>query len=104
MLQIKSDEINVVDKIAYNSYLNTVKLEDNKYWVRLPFKTNIPELPINWQSLGQLYSFRSSLSKNQSHLKCYHNIIQEKVSRKFIKVVPDAKVSKCTLFATSWCN
>ena len=97
VLGIKNNEINIEDKIAYNSYLNTVEFHDNKYWVRLPFKPNSPELPINYsQSLGQLYSLRSSLSKNLSHLKCYHNIIQEQVSRKFIEIVPNAKVSHGT--------
>ena len=70
------------DKIAYDSYLNTVEVEDNIYLVRLPFKPNSSELHIDYsQSLGQLYSFRSC-----------HNITQEHVSRKFIEVLPDDKV------------
>ena len=94
---IDTNEINFEDKIAYDSYLNTVKFENGKYWVRLPFRPNCGSLPNNYaQALGQLYSLRSNLSKNVDMLNCYNNIIEEQLTRKFIEIVPHARVTNET--------
>ena len=90
---INTNEVDNEDKFAYDSYLDSVKFEHGRYWVRLPFKPNFSGLPTNYkQALGQLYSLRSNLSRNPDYLNCYNNIINEQISRKFIEVVPDAKV------------
>ena len=93
---IKQNEPSPEDNISYQAYLDTLKYENNKYWVRLPWKVNCPSLPTNYSmALGQLKSITKAL-KDQNDLKNYHDIIQTQLENDFIeKIEPTSITEHC---------
>lgn len=76
------------DTLSYQAYLDTVKFEDQQYWVRLPWKINCPSLPTNYNmALGQLKSLTSSL-ETRDELMFYHEQILAQLDNKFIETAP----------------
>ena len=77
---------------SYQDYLDTVQYRDNQYWVKLPWRTDKPELPVNYRkALGQMHSLVKELQRKGDHLQLYHQIIQDQVRANFIEEVPHAK-------------
>ena len=77
---------------SYQEYLNTVQYSDGQYWVKLPWRTNKPELPVNYRkALGQMHSLVKELQRKGDHLQLYHQIIQDQLRAKFIEEVPHAR-------------
>lgn len=78
------------DRLAYQSYIDTVEYRDNKYHVRLPWKVNTPSLPSNYSmALGQLKTLTSAL-QSRDEVKMYHDIIKSQLDNDFIEMVPRA--------------
>ncbi|XP_069166805.1 uncharacterized protein [Procambarus clarkii] len=76
------------DDWTYKQYLDSVICRDNQYWVRLPWKLNHPQLPVNhFIAQNQLRSQVLCLQRQPENLKLYHEIIQKQLDDKFIEVV-----------------
>ncbi|XP_069159388.1 uncharacterized protein [Procambarus clarkii] len=59
-----------------------------QYWVRLPWKLNHPQLPVNYfMAASQLKSQLIPLKKQPDKLNMYHQLIQQQLDSKFIEVV-----------------
>ena len=86
---INSNEPPPEDRITHKHYLETVKYENGQYWVSLPWKLNVPDLPTNYKlAKGQLCTLLSRVSKNENHLQLYDDIIKEQLKNGFIEKVP----------------
>ena len=82
---------------SYQDYLDTVQYQEGQYWVKLPWKTNKPELPTNYRkALGQMYSLVRELQRKGDHLQLYHQIIQDQQKANFIEEVPLATPAENT--------
>ncbi|XP_076044801.1 uncharacterized protein LOC143027401 [Oratosquilla oratoria] len=85
------------DVKAFKHCEGTVKYEEGKYWVELPFKTNHPFLPHNYGlALGQMHHHRKRFKDQPELLQCYHNIIMEQLKAGVIEEVVDPIVSTNT--------
>ena len=81
------------DKYAYEHFLESVQFHSGQYWVRLPWKPNPPQLPINFRmALGQLYSLLSTLRHKVNYLEHYHKVINEQLQLQFIEKVPEREL------------
>ena len=83
---ISPDESAVSDDTAYHSFMESVKYQDNKYWVRLPWKRDAPTLPNNYsrakaQALSQLRKLRA----NPEMLATYDRILQDQLKNGFVE-------------------
>ncbi|KAK6009150.1 hypothetical protein OSTOST_25951 [Ostertagia ostertagi] len=79
------------DVICLDFFNNTTRYDEDecRYYTRLPFKSEPPEVPENFQySLSCLRSNWKTLSKDPEHLRKYHAIIQDQIQRSIIKEVP----------------
>ncbi|XP_069175520.1 uncharacterized protein [Procambarus clarkii] len=75
------------DDWTYKQYLDSFIYRDNQYWVRLPWKLNHPQLPINhFMAHNQLRSQVLRLQRQPENLKLYHEILQKQLD-KFMEVV-----------------
>nr|XP_045590455.1 uncharacterized protein LOC123752449 [Procambarus clarkii] len=67
-----------------------VKVLDNQYWVRLQWKLNHPQLPVNYfMASTQLNSQSGRLRKQPDKLQLCHALIQQQLTNKFIEVVKE---------------
>ena len=83
---ISPDEQSVSDDVAYKLFLKTVKYEDNKYWVRLPWRTNAPSLPNNYQrARSQCLSLLNKLRRKPETLAHYGKILNQQLELGFIE-------------------
>ncbi|XP_069168017.1 uncharacterized protein [Procambarus clarkii] len=89
-LGIVPDQPSPDDTWMYQQYLDTVIFQDNQYWVRLPWKLNDPQLPVNYfMASTQLNSQLARLRKQPDKLQLYHALIQQQLANKFIEVVEE---------------
>ncbi|XP_069194216.1 uncharacterized protein [Procambarus clarkii] len=66
----------------------TLFYRDKQYWVRLPWKLNHPQLPVNYfMATSQLKSQLIRLQRQPDKLNMYHQLIQQQLVSKFIEVV-----------------
>lgn len=78
------------DCLAYHSYIDSVQFTGNKYYVRLPWKLNCPQLPSNYSvALGQLKSLTNTLV-TRNEVEVYHDVIQTQLDNDFIEKVSAA--------------
>ncbi|XP_069173545.1 uncharacterized protein [Procambarus clarkii] len=76
------------DDWTYKQYLDSVIYRDIQYWVKLPWKLNHPQLPVNhFMAQNQLKSQVLLLQRHPENLKLYHKIIKKQLDDKFIEVV-----------------
>ncbi|XP_069181136.1 uncharacterized protein [Procambarus clarkii] len=76
------------DDCTYKQYLDSVVCKDNQFWVRLPWKLNHPQLPVNhFMAQNQLRSHVMHLNRQPENLKFYHGQLQQQLDIKFIEVV-----------------
>ncbi|XP_069179037.1 uncharacterized protein [Procambarus clarkii] len=77
-----------LDGWTYKQYLDSVVYRDNQYWVRLPWKLNHPQRPVNhFMAQDQLRSQVMHLQRHPENLKLYHEIIKQQLDNKFVEVV-----------------
>nr|XP_045585855.1 uncharacterized protein LOC123747689 [Procambarus clarkii] len=87
---IVPDQPSPDDTWTYQQYLDTVIFQDNQYWVRLPWKLNHPQLPVNYfMASTQLNSQLARLWKQPDKLQLYHALIYQQLANKFIEVVEE---------------
>ena len=76
---------------------STVKYDDGRYWVELPFKDNCPFLPTNFRlALGQMNNQVKKFRTQPELLTCYNNIIKDHLKSDFIEVVNNPQVTPQT--------
>ncbi|XP_069159394.1 uncharacterized protein [Procambarus clarkii] len=76
------------DDWTCKQYLDSIIYRDNQYWVRLPWKLDHPQLPVNhFMAQKQLRSQVLHLQRHPENLKLYHEIIKKQLDDKFIEVV-----------------
>ena len=90
------DEITVEEGLAYSDYLNSVSYESGQYWVKLPFKTDRPDLPSNYRTaLAQLKNLVRKLGNTPENLVNYDKIIHQYLDLGFVETVPvDARTTE----------
>ena len=78
------------DDMTFKNYIQSVKYENNQYWVRLPWKPDHPHLPTNFRmAMGQVQSLRHSLEE-KGDLDNYDKLIHSQLEADFIEIVPDS--------------
>ena len=90
------DEITVEEGLAYSNYLDSVAYEGGQYWVKLPFRTDRPDLPTNYRTaLAQLKNLVRKLGNTPENLVNYDKIIHEYLDLGFVETVPvDARTNE----------
>lgn len=87
--------VNTPDKKEFNENVKTyqdkcIEFHDNKYYAKLPWKYDHPELPSNYGiALKRTQSTIKRLSRNLELLKKYSDIIEEQEQKGFIEKVPE---------------
>lgn len=85
----ESVTVNDDDK-APQKFNDTVRFEDGRYQVTLPWKDESPLLPTNHElAMGRLKSPVNRLMRNPQHLTKYDAVIQDQLQKGIIEVVPD---------------
>ena len=84
------DSIGIRDKQSvHESFLESIKFEDGRYSVKLPFKSNNKFLPDNYQlSLARLHNLFKSLSKTPDQLIQYDKVIRDQLEKGIVERVP----------------
>ena len=83
MLGIKENE-----KLVYEDVDDEIKLEGNRYTVKLPFKENHPAIPENYLlSAKRLKGLKNRLDKDKSLLQKYDDVIKEQLELGIIEKV-----------------
>ena len=66
------------DKKALQKFDETIRFEDGRYQVTLPWKEESPSLPADYElAIGRLRSQVNRLSRNDKHLQKYDAVIQD---------------------------
>nr|XP_045584796.1 uncharacterized protein LOC123746940 [Procambarus clarkii] len=72
---------------GHKQYPDSVIHKENQFWVRLPWKLNHQQLPLNlFMALNQMKSQVLHFNRQPDKLKLCHEIIQQQLNNKFIKV------------------
>ena len=75
----------------------TVKYDNGRYWVELPFKENCPFLPTNYRlALGQMLNQVKKFRNQPKLLSCYDKIIKDQLKSNFIEEVENPVVTPNT--------
>ena len=92
---IQDERFSVDELNTYQKYLDNVQYYDDKYWVRLPWKTSHPPLPHNYFSAhAQFLSLYRRLQNEPELFRHYDKIIREQVELGFIELVPEFKLKE----------
>ena len=77
------DSIGIRDKqLVHESFLESIKFENGRYSVKLPFKSNNKFLPDNYQlSLARLQNLFKSWSKTPEQLIQYDKVIRDQLEK-----------------------
>lgn len=80
------------DGKALRKFNDTIRFEDGRYEVSLPWKKEPPSLPTNYElTVGKLRSLVNRLMKNPEHLTKYDAIIQDQLQKDITEFVRDEK-------------
>ena len=81
------NSIRIRDKQSiHKSFLESIKLENGRYSVKLSFKSNNKFLPDNYQmSLARLHNLFKSLSKTPEQLIQYDNVIRDQLEKGIVE-------------------
>ena len=75
---------------AVDSFAQTIQYDGERYWVRLPWKRDLSEVPTNYHmAAGQLSSLQTRLSKYTTRFEHYQRVIQEYLHNDFVEEVDD---------------
>ena len=90
----KESPENFDSKVHFES---TVKYDDGRYWVELPFKENRPFLPTNYKlALGQMLNQVKKFHSQPKLLSCYDKIIKDQLESNYIEEVDNPVVAPNT--------
>ena len=99
------DSIGIRDKQSiHESFLESIKFENGRYSVKLPYKADNKFLPDNYQlSRARLHNLFKSLSKTSEQLIQYDKVIRDQLEKGIVERVPPESSStrKCLLHSTS---
>ena len=84
------DGIGIRDKQSvHESFLESIKFENGRYSVKLPFKSNNKVLPDNYQlSLARLHNLSKSLSETPEQLIQYDKVIRDQLEKGIVEQGP----------------
>ena len=84
------------ENFAMAEFKKSIRYNENRYEVKLPWKTDRPQLPHHYGlAAGRLRSTLTKLNQVSEHLEVYNNIIQEQLKSGFIEVVENPNIQNC---------
>ena len=84
------DSIGIGDKqLVHESFLESIKVENGRYSVKFPFKSNNKFLPDNYQlSLARRHNLFKTLNKTPEQLIQYDKVIRDQLQKGIVERVP----------------
>ena len=102
---LESLGISKTDKSVCETFSSSVKFEEGRYTVRLPWKESHPDLSSNYElSVSRLNGLLRRLHQNPDILEEYNSIIQEQISMGILEVVNQESTEGIERLHTSSCN
>ena len=90
---IKEEKFTSSELRTVQSFSQTIQYDGQKYWARLPWRTDPTKLPTNFRmAVGQLNSLQHQLSRQPDKLQHYQQVIEEYIQNDFIEEVPNPSV------------
>ena len=91
----KETSLSPEDSYALREVRQSLKFENGRYEVAMPWKPNAPELPNNYDmALNRLKSTERRLLKNEDIVKAYNDVIAGHLKKRYISKVQEKKNEK----------